>query len=156
MNLVIKRKIVNHTVRYDNKYLAPFDNNGARVSMFESGEAKSMVTPENKLFFVEGKRKYEARVPKGNELSAIDVYAISKNLDPQHQGVRATIKTILHNRTWTSSTFEKLENIFKNSANPNNKDIEFIKKLLSENLEKLNDITKEMKEFIDANYKSFK
>ncbi|UUD34721.1 hypothetical protein NPA07_00095 [Mycoplasmopsis caviae] len=63
---------------------------------------------------------------------------------------------MLHNRTWTSSTFEKLENIFKNSANPNNKDIEFIKKLLSENLEKLNDITKEMKEFIDANYKSFK
>ncbi|VDR42256.1 DDE-type integrase/transposase/recombinase [Mycoplasmopsis caviae] len=156
MNLVIKRKIVNHTVRYDNKYLAPFDNNGARVSMFESGGAKLMVTPENKLFFVEGKRKYEARVPKGNELSAIDVYAISKNLDPQHQGVRATIKTMLHNRTWTSSTFEKLENIFKNSANPNNKDIEFIKKLLSENLEKLNDITKEMKEFIDANYKSFK
>ncbi|UUD34901.1 hypothetical protein NPA07_00215 [Mycoplasmopsis caviae] len=39
-----------------------------------------MVTPENKLFFVEGKRKYEARVPKGNELSAIDVYAISKIL----------------------------------------------------------------------------
>ncbi|UUD34794.1 hypothetical protein NPA07_03150 [Mycoplasmopsis caviae] len=89
-------------------------------------------------------------------MSAIDVYAISKNLDPQHQGVRATIKTMLHNRTWTSCTFEKLENIFKNSANPNNKDIEFIKKLLSENLEKLNDITKEMKEFIDANYKSFK
>ncbi|UUD35041.1 hypothetical protein NPA07_04520 [Mycoplasmopsis caviae] len=63
---------------------------------------------------------------------------------------------MLHNRTWTYSTFEKLENIFKNSAKPNNKDIEFIKKLLSENLEKLKDITKEMKEFIDANYKSFK
>ncbi|UUD34965.1 hypothetical protein NPA07_04110 [Mycoplasmopsis caviae] len=64
MNLVIKRKIVNHTVRYDNKYLAPFDNNGARVSMFESGEAKLMVTPENKLFFVEGKENMKPEYRK--------------------------------------------------------------------------------------------
>lgn len=92
MDLIIDRKINAGVVQYNNKYYCPFDEHENRVGMKEGGFIQLCLDSNGDLKFIGNSKRYDAREPKGKQLTPEQIFAIKNNLNLEIEGVNCIYK----------------------------------------------------------------
>ncbi|WP_303924063.1 hypothetical protein [Ureaplasma parvum] len=92
MDLIIDRKINAGVVQYNNKYYCPFDERENRVGMKEGSFIQLCLDSNGDLKFIGNGKRYDAREPKGKQLTPEQIFAIKNNLNLEIEGVNCIYK----------------------------------------------------------------
>lgn len=141
MDLKIKRKILGGTIQFKNKRYAPFDEENNRVMMKEKGIIKAVMNSDGVIEFIANNKRYEAREPKGEQLTDDMVYAFKHNLDPSIEGIRKITKIHSINQSFSHNNIEKIKTLLNSSNATNNISLEVMNllKKISEQLKEVNE-----------------
>jgi len=75
MDLIINRKVNSGVVKFNNKYLCPFDKENKRVLLTNNCNVKLCQDSNGILNFIGNGKRYEAKEPKGNQLTPDIIFA---------------------------------------------------------------------------------
>ncbi|QSF13864.1 hypothetical protein [Mycoplasma sp. Mirounga ES2805-ORL] len=144
MILKIKRKVLNGVVKYDNKYLAPFDENNNRVYMDDNSTIWLGMNSPGNVCFITNNKIYKALEPKGHQLSKNEILMIKLGTDPTIVYSRQISKFYNMNRKFTESNIEKIKKIIHDRSNEedNSLVINMLKEIIIDLKENLIEIKK--------------
>ncbi|WP_406615788.1 hypothetical protein ACJA25_00790 [Mycoplasmopsis hyopharyngis] len=134
-------KILGGTIQFNNKRYAPFDEHNNRVMMLEKRMVKSVINSDGVIEFIANNKRYQAREPKGEQLTPDMIYAIKNNLDPSIEGIRKITKIHSINQSFSYNNIEKIKTLLNSSNATNNISLEAMNllKKISEQLKEVNE-----------------
>lgn len=98
MDLIINRKVSSGVVKFNNKYLCPFDKENKRVLLTNNCNVKLCQDSNGILNFIGNGKRYEAKEPKGNQLTPDIIFAWENKLDINIPGVNKVYKLVKNSK----------------------------------------------------------